>query len=58
MRLATADSIHSALEKNCSYHFSVQPGGGNTSHWEEPKDSSTMNRIGSSRKAAIVPVVR
>ncbi|MOA36570.1 hypothetical protein D3C78_1581000 [compost metagenome] len=58
LRLVSADSIHSALEKNWPYHFSVQPGGGNTSHCDEPKDSSTMNTIGSSRKAAIAPVVR
>ncbi|MNO33432.1 hypothetical protein D3C76_234420 [compost metagenome] len=49
--------IQSALEKNWPYHFSVQPGGGNTSHCDEPNDSSTMNTIGSSRNRPISPVV-
>ncbi|MNE64854.1 hypothetical protein D3C80_1602890 [compost metagenome] len=57
LRLAMAASIHSSLLKNWVYHFSVQPGGGNTSHWEEPNDSSTMNTIGNSRNSAIRPVV-
>ncbi|MCY1453130.1 hypothetical protein D9M71_701010 [compost metagenome] len=57
MRLAIAAFIQSALEKNWPYHFSVQPGGGNTSHCDEPNDSSTMNTIGSSKNSAITPVV-
>jgi len=57
LRLATAAFIQSGLEKNWPYHFSVQPGGGNTSHCEEPNDSSTMNTIGNSRNRPITPVV-
>jgi hypothetical protein len=57
LRLAAAAFIQSALEKNWPYHFSVQPGGGNTSHCDEPNDSSTMNTIGSSRNRPISPVV-
>jgi hypothetical protein len=57
LRLASAASIHSGLEKNCTYHFTVQPGGGNTSHCDEPNDSRTMNTTGSSRNAAMTPVV-
>ncbi|MCY1251562.1 hypothetical protein D9M72_653380 [compost metagenome] len=57
LRLARAASIHSALEKNCSYHLSVQPGGGNTSHCDDPNDSSTMNTIGNNRNSPISPVV-
>src|SRR5215831_3637569 len=34
------------------YQRSVQPGGGNSSHWEEPKDSATMRRIGKSKNVA------
>ncbi|MCY1437796.1 hypothetical protein D9M71_539710 [compost metagenome] len=57
-RLASAASIHSGLEKNWPYHLKVQPGGGNTSHCDEPNDSNTMKTTGSSRKAAMTPVVR
>ena len=35
----------------------VQPGGGNTSHCDEPNDSRTMNTIGNSRNKPISPVV-
>ncbi|MNT25477.1 hypothetical protein D3C72_1609960 [compost metagenome] len=57
LRLAAAAFIQSGLEKNWPYHFSVQPGGGNTSHCEEPNDSSTMKTIGNSRNRPISPVV-
>jgi hypothetical protein len=43
-------SIHPGSAHISRYHFSVQPGGGNTSQGDEPKDSSAMKTMGSSRK--------